>query len=364
MPPGASAEEIKKAYRRLARRHHPDVNRNDENSGEIFKEINEAYEVLSDPQKRRIYDQYGHQGLDGRYTGPGFGFDGFGDLGGFGDIFDMFFGSGSRTGARRRAAGEVGSDLRYDLEITLEEAATGVEKNLRLSRLERCETCDGSGIQPGSSKVECGYCRGAGEIRRSQYTILGSFSTVSTCTACQGEGRIIKDPCRACGGHGRTRVTSERTVRIPAGVENGSRIRLREEGDVGARGGPPGDLYVIVQVKPHEIFERRGDDIFCEIPIGFIQATLSDTIEVPTLDGKEKLHIPEGTQTGAAFKLSGKGIPNINTGARGDEYVVVRILIPRKLTDEQKKLLLEFARSCGVELNPEGRSFFERLLGK
>jgi len=364
VPAEASAEEIKKAYRRLARRCHPDVNRSDKNSEEIFKEINEAYEVLSDPQKRQMYDRYGHRGLDGRYADPGFGFDGFGDLGGFGDIFDMFFGSGARAGARRRTAGEAGSDLRYDVEITLEEAAAGVERKLRISRLERCETCGGSGVQPGSSMVECSYCHGAGEVRRSQYTILGSFSTVTICSACRGEGRVIKDPCRACGGHGRLRATSERQVRIPAGVENGSRIRLRGEGDAGARGGPAGDLYVIVQVKPHETFERRGDDIICEIPISFVQAALGDTIEVPTLDGKEKLHIPEGTQTGATFKLSRKGIPNINSGARGDEYVVVRVLIPRKLTDEQKKLLLEFANSCSVELNPEGKGFFEKLLGK
>jgi len=363
VPAGASAEEIKKAYRRLARRHHPDINRSDKNSEEIFKEINEAYEVLSDPQKRELYDRYGHRGMDGRYAGPGFGFDGFGDLGGFGDIFDVFFGSGSRTGARRRSVGEAGSDLRYDLEITLEEAATGVEKNLRLSRLGRCETCDGSGIQPGSSLVECGHCHGTGEVRHSQYTILGSFSTVATCTACQGAGQVIKDPCRACGGHGRLRMTSERQVRIPAGMENGSRIRLRGEGDAGSRGAPAGDLYVVVQVRPHEIFERHGDDIVCEIPISFIQAALGDTVEVPTLDGTEKLPIPEGTQTGATFKLRGKGIPNINSGVRGDQHVVVRILIPRRLTDEQKKLLAEFARSCGVELNPEGKGFFEKLLG-
>jgi len=362
---GASAEDIKKAYRRLARQHHPDVNRHDKTAEETFKEINEAYEVLSDPQKRQVYDRFGHQGLNGRYAGPGFGFDGFGDLGGFGDIFDMFFGSGTRAGGRRQTVGESGADLRYDLEITLEEASTGVEKELRISRLERCETCGGPGARPGSSAEVCPYCRGTGQTKHSQYTILGPFTTVSTCNTCRGEGRIIRDSCSACNGQGRLRATSERTIRVPAGVESGARIRLRGEGDAGARGAPSGDLYVIVYIKPHKIFERRGDDILLETPVSFVQAALGDTIEVPCLDGSEKLHIPQGTQTGTTFKLRGKGLPNVNTGVRGDEHVVVRIMTPKDLTDEQKRLLLEFAKSSGIELNPEeGKSFFEKLLGK
>lgn len=346
----ASADEIKKAYRRLARQHHPDVNKHDKGAEEAFKEINEAYTVLSDPQKRQMYDRYGHQGLDSRYTGPGFG---FGDLGGFGDIFDMFFGSGARAQARRQAVGERGADLRHDLELTLEEVAAGVEKELRVSRLERCDACSGSGAQPGTSPETCSYCQGTGQVTHSQHTFLGSFSTVTTCTTCRGEGRVIRDPCRACDGTGRLRKTSERKVRIPAGVESGSRIRLRGEGDAGDRGGPPGDLYVIVYVRPHEVFERRGDDLLCEIPISFVQAALGDTIEVPTLAGDEKLHIPEGTQTGATFKLRGKGLPNINSGGHGDEHVIVRIVTPRKLTDEQRKLLLGFAESSGIEVNPK-----------
>lgn len=360
----ASAEDIKKAYRRLARKHHPDVNRNDKEAEEAFKEINEAYEVLSDPEKRRMYDAYGHQGLNGRYVGEGFGADIFGDWGGFGSIFDAFFGGTARSGTGRRGAGEAGNDLRYDLEITLEEAAAGVEKTLRLTKFEQCDTCAGSGVQPGSRMESCSYCHGTGEVRHRQQTILGSFATVSTCSACGGTGRVVRHPCVTCEGRGRVRATSERTVRIPAGIEDGARIRLRGEGDAGARGGPSGDLYVFVRVNPHESFERRGDDLFSEIPINFVQAALGDTIEVPTLDGKEKLEIPPGTQTGEVFKLSGKGMPNINTGVRGDLHVVVRILTPRKLTDEQKRLLLEFARSSGVELNPEGKGFFERLLGK
>jgi molecular chaperone DnaJ len=358
----ASADEIKKAYRRLARRYHPDVNRHDKDAEERFKEINEAYEVLSDPEKRRMYDLYGHGGVNGRHVDTGFGFD-F-DIGGFGDIFDIFFGSGARSQTRQRTTGEPGSDLRYDLEITLEEAAKGVEKTIRLSRLEICDACRGTGIRAGSSMVECSYCHGTGQIRHTQHTILGSFSTVTTCSMCHGMGRIIKDPCPVCESQGRVRKTSEKTIRIPAGVESGMRIRLRGEGDAGARGGPPGDLYVIVQIRPHEIFERRGDDIFCEIPISFVQAALGGTIEVPTLDGPYKLEIPEGTQTGTTFKLPGKGMPNINTGVRGDQHVIVRILVPRKLNDEQKKILLQFAESVGVELNPNGKGFFEKLLGK
>lgn len=361
VPKGASADEIKKTYRRLARQHHPDVNQGDNHSEELFKEINEAYEVLSDPQKRSLYDQYGHQGVNGRSAGPGFGFD---DFGGFGDIFDVFFGGGARSRSGRQT-GEAGADLRYDLELSLEEAATGVKKDIRISRLVRCETCDGSGAQPGSSPETCQHCRGTGQVSHSQRTILGSFSTVTTCSVCRGEGRIIRNPCRDCDGHGRMRTTSERKIEIPAGIESGSRIRLRGEGDAGARGGAAGDLYVVTYIKPHKTFDRHGNDILCEIPISFVQAVLGDTIEVPTLEGGHQLHIPEGTQTGKIFKIRGKGIPDINTGARGDQHVIVRIMTPEKLTDEQKKLLLEFAKSSGIELNPEeGKGFFDKLLGK
>ena len=363
VPRGASVEEIKKAYRRLARQYHPDVNHQDrEQAEEKIKGINEAYAVLSDPEKRQVYDQYGHRGLNGRYGGPGLGFDIFSDMGGFGDIFDVFFGSG-RTGSRRRSAGQRGDDLRYDLEITLEEAATGFEKELRLSKLGLCESCDGSGIRPGSSMSECSYCHGTGQITQSQQTILGRMQSVVTCPSCRGEGQVITDPCFNCGGQGRLRTTSHISVEIPAGVETGSRVGLRAVGDAGLRGGPSGDLFVIIHVKPHKVFERRGNDIFCEIPISYVQAALGDTIEVPCLDGTEKLHIPEGTQTGTTFKLRGKGMPVVNSGARGDEHVVVRVTTPSKLTNEQKKLLLEFGKSCGVELNHD-KGFFDKLWGK
>lgn len=360
IPRGASAEDIKKAYRRLARQHHPDVNQ-DDGAEEAFKKLSEAYEVLSDPQKRQIYDVYGPDAVNGRYSGSGF--DGFGDLSGFGDIFDMFFGSGTRAG--RRSTAESGNDLRYDLDLTLEEAASGLDRDIRVSRLGRCRTCGGSGMKPGASMTECTYCHGAGQVRRTQQTILGSFSTVTACSACGGRGRVIKDPCTDCGGHGRFRETTEVRVAIPAGVESGNSVRLRGEGDAGPTGGPSGDLYVIIHVKPHSVFERRGNDILCEIPITFVQATLGDTVEVPSLDGSETLHIPEGTQPGSTFKLRSKGIPDVHTGTRGDEIVIVRVETPTKLSDEQKKMLLEFGESRGENLNsPEGRSFFEKLWGR
>ncbi len=362
---GASADEIKKAFRRLAREYHPDVS-NHEEAEERFKEVNEAYEVLSDPQKRQMYDLYGHDAANGRYgNGAGYGgFEGFGDVGGFGDIFDMFFGGGgARTG--RRTGEESGNDLRYDIEMTLEEVAVGLDKDIRVSRLSRCGTCSGSGVKPGSSVEECPYCHGAGQVRRTQQTILGSFSTVTTCSACGGRGQVIKDPCPDCGGQGRLRQTSDVSVHIPSGVDDGTSVRIRGEGDAGPRGGPSGDLYIFVHVKPHSVFDRRGNDIICEIPITFVQAALGDTIEVPILEGTEKLEIHEGTQTGSTFKLRSRGLPDINSGVRGDEYVIVRVVTPTKLNEEQKKALRELGESLGQQVHPhEGKSFFEKLWGK
>lgn len=364
LPRDAGAADIKKAYRRLARQYHPDVNHGDEQAEEKFKEINEAYEVLSDPQKRQIYDHYGHDGLNGRGAGPGFG-DIFSDMGGFGDIFDMFFGSGTRTGSRGRTVGTRGDDLRFDLDVTLEEVAVGVEKEIKVTNLGRCETCEGSGIKPGSSRVTCAYCQGAGQVRHNQQTILGSFSTVTTCSNCGGAGSVIKDPCRECAGQGRMRVTRELKVSVPAGIEDESRICLRGQGDAGSRGGPTGDLYVVVHVQPHDLFERRRNDIYYEAPITIVQAALGDSIEVPCLDGSERLQIPEGTQTGDTFKLRGKGLPSLNSAARGDQIVFIRAVVPTKLNAEQKKLLAEFGKLYGMEVKqPEGKGFFERLWGK
>ncbi|MDI6828481.1 MAG: molecular chaperone DnaJ [Armatimonadota bacterium] len=363
---GVSQEEIKKAYRRLARQYHPDVNKGDANAEELFKEINEAYDVLSDPKKREIYDRYGHQGLNGRFAGngPGFGFEDFG-IGGFGDIFDLFFGSGMRTEARRKSTAEPGADLQYELEITLEEAATGVERVIRLSKMERCETCDGAGYPPDSPPGICPDCGGTGQTEHRRSTILGYISSVSTCSRCRGTGQIFTNPCRDCGGQGRVRRSSEQTVNIPAGVENGLRIRIRGAGDAGIRGGRAGDLYVIVYVKPHEIFRRQGDDIICEVPISFVQAALGDTIEVPVLGGTTTLRIPPGTQPGQVFKLEGKGMPNLDTGRRGDEHVVIRVSIPTELSAQQKELLEQFAQLSGISLD-RGRvkGFFRKNKGK
>ncbi len=363
----ATAEEIKKAYRRLARKYHPDVNPNNSEAESIFKEINEANEVLGDPEKRATYDRFGHDGLNmnGRYPGSGFGFEGFGDFGGVGDIFDMFFGGGVRGHSQRRTVGDPGADLRYDLELTLEEVATGVEKTIPISRYQRCESCDGSGVHEGSAPETCARCQGAGQVRHSQQTILGSISSVVTCPVCRGRGFIIRDPCRVCGGEGRARGRSERTVRIPAGVEDGTRIRIRGEGDAGTRGGPAGDLYVVTYVKPHDFFQRQGDDLICEVPINFVQAALGDHIEVRTIDGgAEKIHIPHGTQPGDRFRLDGKGLPNINNGRRGDQHVVVRLEVPKRLNADQKKILAEFARASNIEVNPDDRGFLDKLLGK
>ncbi|MHB0913318.1 MAG: molecular chaperone DnaJ [Armatimonadota bacterium] len=353
----ASATEIKQAYRRLARKHHPDVNGGDSAAEEQFKEINEAYECLCNPEKRRMYDQFGHEGMSGG-SSSGFDFEGFG---GFGDIFDAFFGGGPR--GQRRPMGEQGSDLRYDLEISLEEVATGVERTLRISKLHACETCNGSGARPGSSPETCLQCHGTGQVRQNRQTFLGSFSTVAACPIWQGRGYVIVNPCGDCGGSGRVRKTAEQTVHIPAGVEHGMRVRLRGEGDAGARGGPAGDLYIMVYVRPHESFERHGDSIMLELPISFVQAALGDVIEVPTLDGPEKVNIPPGTQAGTVFTLKGKGLPNLNTGSRGNQDVVARIMTPTKLSDEQKTMLIEFAKTMGEEPHP-GKGFIGKLLGK
>lgn len=359
LPRNASSEEIKRAYRRLARQYHPDVNPGDKDAEEKFKEINEAYEVLSDAKKRSLYDTYGHAGVSGSYEGPGFGFDGFG----LSDIFDAFFGFSPRSGTSTRSA-EPGEDIRFDIELTLEEVATGVEKKIQISRLERCEKCRGNGAQSESDYSICPSCNGTGQIRRSQRTILGSFQSITTCSQCGGEGRVVNKPCPACNGRGRIRATHERQIRIPAGIDNGARVRIRGEGHAGERGAPYGDLYIDVHIKPHELFERRGTDIFCEVRVEFVQAALGDSIEVPTLNGTHNINIPPGTQPGETFKLTGKGIPDMNSGVPGDEYVVIRVQVPQKLNSEQRKLLEEFAKACGIKLNKNEKPFFNRLRGK
>jgi len=353
----ATAEEIKKAYRNLARKYHPDVNK-DTNAEEQFKEINEAYEILSDPQKRAVYDQFGHEGPRMGNVDFGFGPEGFG----FGDIFDFFFGAGGREGTRSRPAVQRGSDLRVDLEITLEEAARGGEKTIRVTRLEHCMSCGGSGTRSASGMEACRHCRGTGQIRQTQNTILGSFSTVTTCPICRGEGQIIRDPCPACNGQGRQRQTRERTINIPPGVETGNRIRLAGEGDVGPKGGPAGDLYIVLAVSPHEIFQREGTELYCELPIGFAQAALGAVLEVPTLDGVEKLTIPEGTQTNTVFRLKGKGMPDLDGRGRGDLHIAVRVVTPTHLNDHQKELLRQFVEAGGEKASQHAeKGIFEKV---
>ncbi len=352
----ATQEDIKRSFRTLARRYHPDVNKESDAEAK-FKEINEAYEVLSDVEKRQTYDRFGHEGLNGSGAGSaGFGFTGFGD------IFDAFFGTSQRP-HQAASASMRGDDLRQDIEITLEEAAQGVTKVIRYTHLETCDLCDGSGAQPGTHTEICSACRGTGYVRHTQNTLLGTFQTTAPCGRCRGEGRIITTPCAQCAGNGRLRKTRERSLKIPAGVDTGSRIRLSGEGDAGLRGGPPGDLYVVLRVQPHDVFERRDRDLYCEVPVSFCLATLGGQIEVPIIGGTDKLSIPEGTQTGTSFVLKGKGMPDLNGYGRGNQYVVLRVEVPRKLTAEQRQALRQFAATMGEEPAEDGKGFFARLFG-
>ncbi len=361
VPRTATEAEIKRAYRRMARECHPDVNKHDKCAEEKFKSINEAYEVLSDPHKRQMYDRFGHAGVDPRAasTGPGFEETIFGD---FGDIFEAFFGSGFQSATRRPTA-QRGADLRFDIELSLEEVLTGVERTVRLTRLEVCDKCNGTGSADGRGPVTCDHCRGAGQIRRQQSAFGGfSFSTTVTCPKCHGDGRIIIDPCRSCAGQGRSRKTSERKISIPPGVEDGTRIRINGEGEAGLRGGAPGDLYIITHIKPHNLFERDGANLWREVPISITQAALGACIEIETLDGKEILEIDEGTQNGEVFRLRNRGLPRLNSSGRGDLNVVVRVQVPTKLDERQRKLLREFAELRGENISKNGeKGFFEKV---
>jgi len=336
----ATDEEIRKAFRKLAFKYHPDHNHEAGAEGR-FKEVNEAYEVLSDPDKRAAYDRFGHGGAEGFF---GRGFEGF-DFGGFGDIFDAFFG---RTTTATRQAPQQGADLRYRTTITLEEAAFGTEKEIKISRIENCSQCQGVGCKPGSQLSRCPNCNGTGQVRRTQQSIFGRFTNITTCSRCHGEGRIITEPCPQCRGTGKEKRQRNILVKIPAGVDDGSQIRLRGEGDAGTRGGPSGNLYIAVSVEQHELFTRDGDDIIYELPINFAQAALGAEVEVPTLDGEVKLKVPAGSQTGKVFQLKNKGILHLHRNGRGDQLVRLLVVTPESLTEKQRQLFQELANNLGL----------------
>lgn len=364
VPKDASERDLKKAYRKLAMKYHPDRNPDNKESEDKFKEINEAYEILSDSEKRSRYDQYGHAGFSNGGPGGGSGFGGFDDIfggsgfGGFEDIFGDIFGS---SRGRRKSGPQKGADLRYRMNISFEEAAFGAEKEVKIQRDEECDTCSGTGAKPGTSKKTCNVCNGTGEIREVQRTMFGNMMNVRPCHTCSGTGKIIETPCKSCSGSGSVKKSKTINIKIPAGVDEGSTIKLHGEGEMGLKGGPRGDLYVILNVMPHKIFKREGYDIYCEIPITFVQAALGDELEVPTIDGKVKYKIAEGTQSGTVFRLKGKGVKHIRSDIRGDQYVKVVIETPKNLTAKQKEILKEFAKESGVEIYQNRKGFFEDI---
>lgn len=360
----ADATEIKKAYRKLAMKYHPDKNPGDKEAEEKFKEINEAYEVLSDETKRRNYDQFGHEGVNGQGFGGaggfgGQGFGGFDDI--FGDIFGDMFGGGFGGGRPRRRGPERGADMKQRINISFEEAAFGKKVQVKINRSEECEECHGSGAKPGTSKKTCPTCNGSGQVQSVQRTPFGNIASTRTCTECNGEGEVIDSPCTKCHGKGSIRKTKTIEVDVPAGIDDGQMIKLSGQGELGTRGGPRGDLYIEVNVDSHSIFTREGYDVYLEMPITFAQATLGDKIQVPTLDGKVEYEIPEGTQTGTVFRLKGKGIPKLRSNIRGDQYVKVTVEIPKKLNDKQKELVKEFARECGEEVHQKQKTLADKI---
>jgi molecular chaperone DnaJ len=344
----ASDDEIKKAFREMAKKHHPDANQGSKEAEERFKEINEAYEVLRDPDKKARYDQFGHAGVDPNFNaggGYGGGFSGDFDLG---DIFGSIFGGGGST-TRNRNAPRRGERLHAEATISFEEAAFGCEREVDVSRIEQCDTCGGNGCAEGSTPERCTNCNGSGVVTTQQRTVFGVMQSSSDCPKCGGRGTIITKPCAKCKGNGRVRRSKKINVKIPAGIDNGQAISMRSQGNAGTNGGSPGDLYITVNVRPHERFERDGTSVLLDMPLSFAQVALGADIEVPTLDGKVKYAVPAGTQTGAVFRLRGKGIPSVRGGGRGDQFVTVRVVTPTKLTDEQRALLRQFAGTVGDE---------------
>ncbi len=358
VPRGASEDEIKKAYRQLARNLHPDVNKAPD-AEEKFKEINEAYSVLSDSERREKYDQYGHSAFENGGQGGFGGFGGFDGADIFGDLFGDLFGGG--FGARQANRPQRGADLRYDLTIEFEEAAFGTEKDISIPRTEICGHCHGNQAEPGTPITTCSECNGSGQVRFVQQTPLGQFASTRICSRCRGEGKTVTTPCSVCHGSGTQRKMSSIHVNIPAGIDDGQSLRLGGRGESGHRGGPPGDLLVLVRVKAHEFFRREGRNVILEAPISFVQASLGDEIQVPTLEGNVNLRIPEGTQSGKVFRLRNKGIKDVRGSGRGDQLVKVKVLTPEKLTTRQKDLLREFATEGGGETPEESKGFFERM---
>ena len=359
---GASDDEIKKAYRKLAKKYHPDLNPGDKEAEKKMKEVNGAYEVLSDAEKKARYDQYGFAGIDPNYAGGagGGGFGGFQDFD-LGDIFGSMFGGGFGGQQTRHNGPRKGENLRITLQLTFEEAVFGCEKSVSVTRNESCKDCGGTGAKKGTSPETCPVCRGSGQVQSTQRTPFGVFSSSSPCQNCKGTGKIIKEPCPSCKGEGRVRKTRTIRVKIPAGIDDGQTISLRGEGNGGTQGGPAGDLYVTVYVKGHKMFKRDGQDIILEMPISFAQAALGATLTVPTVDGKVQYDLPEGTQTGTVFRLRGSGVPSVNGRGRGDQYVKVNVEIPRNLNHEQKELLRKFDEATGDSCYSERGGFFKKM---
>lgn len=357
----ADEKQLKSAYRKLAKKYHPDLNPDDKEAEANFKEINEAYEVLSNADKRARYDRFGHAGVNGQAGAGagGAGFGGFEDI--FGDIFGDMFGGGFGGGRRQRTGPRKGADLRYRVTIDFEEAAFGVEKEIKLTKNDTCHVCGGTGAKEGTNKRTCPTCHGSGSMQQVQNTPFGQFATQTTCTTCRGKGSIIDEPCENCHGSGIERKTQKLKIKIPAGVDNGSIIPIRGQGEPGEHGGPKGDLYVQLQVRPHAIFERDGDDLHLEYPITFVQAALGDEVSVPTLEGKVKYKIPEGTQTGTVFRLRSKGIQNVNGRGKGDLYVHVHIEVPKKMSKKQKEALRNFGDMTGDSVYEKKKGFFDKL---
>ncbi|ALX48128.1 molecular chaperone DnaJ [Lentibacillus amyloliquefaciens] len=352
---GASKDEIKKAYRKLARKYHPDVSE-EENAADKFKEAKEAYEVLSDDQKRTQYDQFGHAGAQGQ---GGFGgAQDFGDFGGFGDIFDMFFGGGRR---RDPNAPQQGADLQYTMTLDFEEAIFGKEADVNIPKEENCDTCSGSGAKPGTKTETCSHCQGSGQLNTEQNTPFGRVVNRRVCHHCNGTGKIIPEKCNTCGGAGKVKRNKSIHISIPKGIDEGHQIRVAGKGEPGINGGPPGDLFVVIQVRSHEFYEREGDHIYCELPVTYAQAALGDEVEVPTVHGKVMLTIPASTQTGKVFRLKGKGAPNVRGYGYGDQHVQIKVITPSSLTERQKELLREFNEIGGNESTDEQGSLFQRF---